>query len=93
MNPISQTNLVPQVIDLIGIGFDKKFAPHLRMANVIIKLTHKNGVCHPQDLLPFGFTKHETKDLWHMASAMASIELKLMEIEASRNLALRVRHG
>ena len=79
MNPASQKSLVPQVIELIGAGFDNKFAPHLRMANAIIFLITKNGGCLPQDLLTMGFTQQETIDLFHMANAMATVELKLRD--------------
>jgi hypothetical protein len=78
MKPAPQTNLVPQVINLIDAEFNNKFAPYQRMANVIIDLTRKNGDCSLQDLVAFGFTKQETKDLWHMAHAMANVELRLM---------------
>jgi hypothetical protein len=79
MKTALQTSLVPQVIDLIGVEFDEKFAPYQRMANVIIHLTRKNGGCLPQDLLARGFTIQETRDLWHMANAMANVELRLMK--------------
>ena len=85
MNPAHQNNLVPQVIELIGAGFDNKFAPYLRMANVIIELTRKHGDCLPQDLLPFGYSKEETDERWHLAHAMATVELRLMErMDASK---------
>jgi len=77
MTLATQTNLIPQVIDLIGAGFDSKYAPYQSMANVIIFLTRKNGDCLPEDLWPLGFSKEETKEKWHMASAMADIELRL----------------
>ncbi len=65
------------VIDLKSDNPLNKFAPYQHMANVIIELTNKNGECFPEDLLEHGFSKEETRDLWHMANAMASIELKL----------------
>ncbi len=77
MKSATQRNLVPQVIDLIGVEFSEKYARYLRMANVIVHLTRKNGGCLPQDLLPLGFSKEETTELWHMANAMADVELKL----------------
>ena len=66
------------VIDLISENPDHKFAPYQRMANAIIDLKQKNGNCLPQDLLAVGFAKQETTDLWHMANAMAAVELRLM---------------
>lgn len=77
MKSAAQKNLVPQVIDFIGIEFDKKYAPYQRMANAIIDLTRENGECFPNDLLQFGFSKEETEERWHMASAMANVELRL----------------
>ena len=78
MTSATHTNLVPQVIKLIGTEFDSKFAPYQRMANVIIHLTRKCGDCLPEDLLSLGFSKKETNERWHMAHAMASVELRLM---------------
>ena len=93
MKSASQTSPVTQVIDLIGIEFDSKFAPYQRMANVIIHLTQKNGDCFPQDLLPLGFTKQETVALWHMANAMADVELRLLEKEAHSNFEYGIRYA
>ena len=58
---------------------NNKFAPYWRMAKAIIEQTHKKGECEPQDLLALGFTKQETIDLWHMANAMAAVEMGLVE--------------
>jgi hypothetical protein len=79
MIPAPQTSLVPQVINLIGTELDSKFAPYQRMANVIIHLTRKYGDCLPEDLLTLGFSKEETNERWHMANAMAAVELRLMK--------------
>ncbi len=79
MTRAAQTNLVPQVINFVGSELDTKFAPYQRMANIIIHLTRKHGECLPDDLLPLGFSKEETRDRWHMAHAMAAIELRLMK--------------
>ncbi len=68
-----------RVTDLISDKSENKYAPYERMATAIVDLTKKNGGCLPQDLLEHGFTKQETLDLWHMAEAMAQIELRLME--------------
>ncbi len=67
------------VIDLVSENPENKFAPYQRMANAIIDLTNKNGECLPQDLLPFGYSKEEIDERWHMAKAMANVELKLAE--------------
>ncbi|MDD4616150.1 MAG: hypothetical protein PHW76_03415 [Alphaproteobacteria bacterium] len=79
MKSSPQANLVPHVIDLIGVSFDKKFAQHQRMACAIVNASLKKGNCEPQDLLPLGFTREETAELWHMANAMANVELRLMK--------------
>lgn len=57
---------------------DSKFFVCHRMAMVIAQTIKEKGECLPQDLLEKGFTHEETLDRWHMASAMADIELKLM---------------
>jgi hypothetical protein len=71
------------VIDLISDNPKNKFAPYQHMANAIIDLANKNGECFPQDLLALGFTKQETDERWHMANAMAAVELKLMQSNAT----------
>jgi hypothetical protein len=71
------------VIDLISENPANKFAPYQRMANAIIDLTNKNGGCSPEDLLPLGFSKVETAERWHMANAMANVEIKIMEASAA----------
>ena len=73
------------VIDIISDNPNHKFVPYQRMANVIIDLTRKNGWCLPQDLCAVGFTNEETKERWHMAQAMASVELKLINDTSSSN--------
>jgi|GEM_PF-1319369 hypothetical protein len=88
-----QASLVPKVIDLIGIGFDTKFAPQISMANVIIRQTLKNGDCSPQDLRTFGFDEKEIAERWHMADAMASIELKLMANKTISKPTCEVRYA
>lgn len=67
------------MIDLISENPANKFAPYQRMANAIIDLTNKNGGCSPEDLLLLGFSKVETAERWHMADAMAKVELKLLD--------------
>jgi len=63
---------------------DKKFAPYQRMANAIIDLTREHGRCLPQDLLTRGFTYQETTEIWHMANAMAEVEMRLGEGRVAR---------
>jgi len=70
-------------INLINRDIDNKFAPYQRMASVIIDLTRKQGECLPDDLLVVGFTKEETNERWHMAHAMANVELKLTDGSAT----------
>ncbi|MDR3560882.1 MAG: hypothetical protein P4N59_05515 [Negativicutes bacterium] len=56
-----------------------KFAPYQRMANSIIELTCENGEMPlQQDLLAFGYTENETTANWHMASAMAEVEIRMI---------------
>ncbi|MFA4994112.1 MAG: hypothetical protein WC521_02280 [Bdellovibrionales bacterium] len=81
------------VIDLISDNPKNKFAPYQRMANAIIDLTNKNGGCLPQDLLAVGFTKQETTDLWHMANAMANVELRLAKNETFPIFKREKRYG
>jgi hypothetical protein len=92
MNVAQETSLVPEIIDLIGAGFDKKFAPHLRMANVIIDVTKKRGDCLPKDLLPLGFSQEETTEHWHLAQAMANVELRLMKNQAHFGVRREICH-
>ncbi|MFA4994781.1 MAG: hypothetical protein WC521_05710 [Bdellovibrionales bacterium] len=80
MKPALQTNLVPQIITLLGAEFDCKFAPYFRMAEAIIELAKIKGECLPQDLLTCGFSKAEIDDRWHMSNAMANVELNRMNI-------------
>ncbi|MDD4616008.1 MAG: hypothetical protein PHW76_02680 [Alphaproteobacteria bacterium] len=88
-----QANLVPHVIDLIGVSFDKKFASHQRMAGAIISVSLKKGCCEPQDLLPLGFTQKETSGMWHMAQAMANVELKLIKSTACQGYEREKEHA
>jgi len=72
---IDRSSVTP---DWVDGNFDGKYIPHKHMANVIIDITNRNGACEPKDLLALGFTRQETVDLWHMAHAMADVELRLM---------------
>ncbi len=67
-----------QVIDLITTDESKKFAPAGRMAAAIIRATYERGDCLSHDLHKLGFTASEISQHWHMANALAAVELKLM---------------
>lgn len=71
------------VVNLISSDPEKRFAVHQRMAAAIVDVTKEKGGCLPQDLLERGFTKEETIEQWHMANAMAVIELKIMNSQAA----------
>ncbi len=68
----------PHVIDFITTNEGKKYAPAGRMAIAIVEIHQAQGGCLPQDLNGRGFTVTEVDELWHMANAMADVELKLM---------------
>lgn len=65
------------VVDLVTSDEDGKFAPAGRMAAAIIEVMEENGACLPQDLNAKGFTPAEVAQHWHMAKALADVELKL----------------
>lgn len=71
------------VVDLISDDPNNKFAPYGRMATAIVDITRKKGMCAALDLLEAGFTRQEIDDLFHMANAMAAVELKLMDSQSS----------
>jgi hypothetical protein len=75
MHMLSATSTIA---DLVESDEDQKLSLVSRMAVAIIKVKQAQGGCLPQDLLELGFTKDETIDNWHMASAMANVELKIM---------------
>jgi hypothetical protein len=66
------------VVDLITSDEDKKFAPAGRMATAIIEIIQEQGGCLPQDLNAKGFTPDEVAKYYHMAKALAAVEMKLM---------------
>jgi hypothetical protein len=66
------------VVDLITTDEDRKFEPAGRMASAIIDLLQRQKVCRPLDLTVMGFAPGEVEDYWHMAHALAAVELKLM---------------
>ena len=69
------------VIDIFGGDPNHKYAPCQRMANAIVKHIKEHGGCEPDDLHAIGFTREETAAHWHMAKAMASIELKWLDMD------------
>lgn len=66
------------VIDLITSDEDKKYAPAGRIAAAIIQIVEDTGGCLPQDLNEKGFTPDEIYQHWHMAQALANVEINLM---------------
>jgi hypothetical protein len=70
------------IIDIRADNPDQTFTPYQPMIDAIIDCIRENGGCLPQDLLERGFSKQETLDRWHMAYALASVELKLMKEDA-----------
>ncbi|MBR0967864.1 hypothetical protein JQ554_28450 [Bradyrhizobium diazoefficiens] len=72
------------VVDLITSNDDRKFAPAGRMAAAIIEIVEESGACLPQDLNAKGFTPAEVAQHWHMAKALADVELKLAQRKPGR---------
>lgn len=81
------------ILDLVSDDPSKRFAPYQRMATAIAEFTRQKGSCLPQDLLPLGFPRQETADLWPMAQALAAIELKLMVPEGMSVTERRPSHA
>lgn len=71
------------VIGLLTTNDDKKFAPAARMAAAIIEITQELGGCLPQDLNKKGFAPEEVYQHWHMASSLATVEMKLMDEDSA----------
>lgn len=71
-----------RVVDLITTDQDRKFEPAGRLASVIIDLIQKQTNCRPNDLKAIGFPADEVDAHFHMAQALASVELKLMSAPA-----------
>jgi hypothetical protein len=67
-----------RIVDLVTTDADKTFAPAGRMASAIIAITQEKGGCLPQDLNERGFTPDEVAKHWHMAKALAAVEIRLM---------------
>lgn len=74
-----------KIVDILTTGNNGKYAPYTAMANAIIDLSRQQGDCQPEDLLQAGFIPEDIQTRWHMAHAMASIELKLMQCADSSN--------
>lgn len=84
MKAAAQPRPALQVMDIIDIDLGNKYSAHKRLANGIIHVTRKNGSCAEQDLLPLGFPIEEIAERWHMARAMADVELRLMNARSSK---------
>lgn len=78
MKVATQTRPALRIADTIGIDLGGKYAVYKRLANGILHVTRQTGACTEQDLLPLGFRKEEISERWHMARAMADVELRLM---------------
>lgn len=75
------------VVDLITTKEDKKFALAGHMASAIIEAIQKKGQCLPQDLSANDFTSDQIAQNWHLASALASVEISL-----SRKIEITNKH-
>ncbi len=67
-----------RVVDLITTDQDRKFEPAGRLATAIIDLLQEEKDCRPTDLKAIGFEPDEVDAYWHMARALAFVELRLM---------------
>lgn len=67
-----------RIVDLVSDDNDKRYEPAGRMAAAIIEIIQDQGGCLPQDLNGRGFTSDEVAKHWHIAKALAAVELKLM---------------
>lgn len=68
-----------RVVDLAATGTEGKFGPAERMATAIVEIYREQGGCLPQDLLSKGFTNDEIVRHWHIANALAKLELSVMD--------------
>jgi hypothetical protein len=66
-----------RIVDLVSDADDRRYEPAGRMAAAIIEIIQDNGDCLPQDLNARGFTPDEVVRHWHLAKAIAAVELKL----------------
>jgi hypothetical protein len=71
----------PLIHQLVNTRDNKKFELAGRIAAAIIHITQAQGGCLPQDLNAHDFTPDEIASHWHMARALAVVELKLMSLE------------
>lgn len=78
MKSVAPSRPALQVVDIIDIDLGRKYSAHKRLANGILHVTRQIGACTEQDLLPLGFRQDEISESWHMARAMADVELRLM---------------
>lgn len=67
-----------RVVDLVSDNEDRRYEPAGRMAAVIVDITREKGGCLPQDVQEAGFAPADVARDWHMARALASVELKLL---------------
>ena len=79
-----------RVVDLVTTDEDQKFAPAAGMAGTILEIIQKHGRCTPCDLNEKGFTPDDIKRHWHMAYALARVELNLLS-ESSTHLQTIIR--
>lgn len=82
----SSTSASLYIADLITTEEDKKYALVGRMASAIISLIHEKGDCLSQDLIVRGFASEEIVRHWHMAHALAEVEMKLTNINANHKI-------
>lgn len=67
----------PNVVSLLTTAHDRKFEPAGRLAAAIIELHKTQSPCTPDDLRSHGFRDKQLANNWHLAMAIARIELKL----------------
>lgn len=70
-----------RVIDLITTDHDKKFEPAGCLASAIVSLLQQKRQCRPSELVAIGFAAEEVDAYWHMAHALALVEIHLMPDE------------
>ena len=90
MKMLCNTSTSVHVVDLVTTDQDKKYAPAGQMATAIIDTIYEQGTCLPQDLKKKGFSPEEVFKHWHMANALAIVEVNLL-CEHSTNLKSIIR--
>lgn len=95
MRPAVQTKSKPSfsVVDLVTTDKDKRFELPARMADAIIRIVQEQGDCLPQDLNSKEFSAPYVARYWHMAYAMAAIELKCAPLHPSIYVAREASHA